>query len=223
MPRVLTWGVRPWYAIHPRELLHTPRAWKGEVSLVSRRLSLTCSQRAVLFHTAGGIGALLSGVLQAAAYSNLTGKFGLAGWRWRKQGFNLRDVVDSCLFSVFIIDAIITLPIAVVGLLFLPALPGQSGNRPTFWLSQADLDLTDRRMAAVGRKPKAPITRTRLLGFLRSWHLPVLTLNYVFWNNSLNAQNIMPLWLKSFNSKQRVVYTVPEINHYPMPITVRAS
>jgi ACS family pantothenate transporter-like MFS transporter len=78
-------------------------------------------------------------------------------------------------------------------------------------------------MAAVGRKPKAPVTRTRLLRILKSWHLPVLSLNYIFWNNSLNAQTIMPLWLKSFNTKEHTVYTVPQINHYPMPITVCAN
>ncbi|EIN08776.1 MFS general substrate transporter [Punctularia strigosozonata HHB-11173 SS5] len=159
-------------------------------------------KRAVIFHTAGGMGTLLSSVLQAAAYSNLNGHNGLAGWRW-----------------LFIIDAVITIPIAALGYVFLPALPGQSGNKPTFWLSQAELDLTDRRMAAIGRKPKAPITKERLRGFLKSWHLPVLTLLYVLWNNSLNASSIMPLWLKSFNTKEKTVYTVPQINHLPMAIT----
>jgi MFS transporter, ACS family, pantothenate transporter len=78
-------------------------------------------------------------------------------------------------------------------------------------------------MAAVGRKPKAPVTKERLRGFLKSWHLPTLTMLYILWNNSTNATTIMPLWLKSFNTKENIVYTVPQINHLPMAITVSSS
>lgn len=121
---------------------------------------------------------------------------------------------------MFIIDAIITIPVALLGYLCLPALPGQRADTPTWWLSATDIELTARRMAAVGRAPPKRITRQRIKGFLRSWHLPVLTLLYTTWNNSLNAATIMPLWLKSFNKPGKVVYTVPQINHYPMPIIV---
>jgi ACS family pantothenate transporter-like MFS transporter len=60
---------------------------------------------------------MFSGFLQAAAYTDLHNVQGLAGWRW-----------------LFIIDAIITLPIAVAGFFFLPDMPLQ-GNAP-WWLSQ---------------------------------------------------------------------------------------
>ncbi|ODN98049.1 hypothetical protein I350_07691 [Cryptococcus amylolentus CBS 6273] len=77
------------------------------------------SKRAALLGTSAGLGTLFSSILQAAAYTNLDGVHGIAGWRW-----------------LFIIDAVITLPIAVMGLVFLPAVPGHSGNKPSFWLSQ---------------------------------------------------------------------------------------
>jgi ACS family pantothenate transporter-like MFS transporter len=64
---------------------------------------------------------MFSGFLQAAAYTNLHDVHGLAGWRW-----------------LFIIDAIITLPIAIAGFFFLPDLP-LSGNAP-WWLSKEVCD-----------------------------------------------------------------------------------
>ena len=45
------------------------------------------------------LGSMFSGYLQAAAYKNLNGAMGLSGWRW-----------------LFIIDGVITLPIAFVGM-----------------------------------------------------------------------------------------------------------
>lgn len=60
-------------------------------------------KRAMIFWLAGSIGTLFSGFLQAAAYKNLNGVHGLEGWRW-----------------LFVIDAIITLPLAVLGYAFFP-------------------------------------------------------------------------------------------------------
>lgn len=76
-------------------------------------------KRAVFFHTFAGVGTLCSSALQAATYSGLRGVHGLSGWQW-----------------LFVIDAVITLPIAVAGFVFLPPLPGQrEANKGTFWLS----------------------------------------------------------------------------------------
>ncbi|TYJ51687.1 hypothetical protein B9479_007737 [Cryptococcus floricola] len=77
------------------------------------------SKRAALLGTSALLGTLFSSILQAAAYTNLDGVHGIAGWRW-----------------LFSIDAVITLPIAVMGLVSIPAVPGHSGNRPSFWLPQ---------------------------------------------------------------------------------------
>ncbi|GAA6041481.1 hypothetical protein JCM8097_001897 [Rhodosporidiobolus ruineniae] len=161
-------------------------------------------KRAVFFHTFGSIGTLISSVLQAAAYTNLNGKNGHAGWQW-----------------LFIVDAIITIPIAVMGYVFLPALPGQSAaNKATFWLSKHEWTIIDRRIREINRAPSAKLTWTRVKKFATSWHLYMLTLMYILWNNSLNAASIMSLWLKAINTQPGVgvSYTVPQINHYVMPI-----
>jgi ACS family pantothenate transporter-like MFS transporter len=62
---------------------------------------------------------MISGFLQAGAYSGLNGRYGLAGWRW-----------------LFIIDGIITIPIALLGFLIMPglSLPSLgSAMKLTFW------------------------------------------------------------------------------------------
>jgi len=125
---------------------------------------------------------------------------------------------------LFIIDAIITLPIALLGLVFLPALPGQRDWKPSFWLKQQDLEVIERRLASINRKPPAPFTIVRVKSYLAGWHIWVLPVLYVLWNNSLNAQTIMPLWLKSFNTVDTgtgIHYTVAQINHYIVSCSIR--
>ena len=87
---------------------------------------------------------------------------------------------------IFIIDAVITIPIAVGGFIFLPGVPWNA--KPTFWLSQKvgrrsfvcfvsfrllilssslrlllqEIDLAASRMRAIGRKEAQPWTRTRV-------------------------------------------------------------
>ncbi|KAK6908681.1 hypothetical protein I204_02028 [Kwoniella mangroviensis CBS 8886] len=158
------------------------------------------AKRASLLGTSAGLGALFSSILQAAAYTNLDGRHGLAGWRW-----------------LFIIDAVITLPVALLGLVFLPAVPGHAQEKPSFWLSQADLDLARSRMASVGRAPQKPLTWKRVLGYSKTWHFYLLPFMYMVWNNSIKYTAIMPFWLKDKgNPVQR---GVAERNHLVMPIT----
>ncbi|GAA5953681.1 hypothetical protein JCM8115_004121 [Rhodotorula mucilaginosa] len=162
-------------------------------------------KRAVFFHTFAGVGTLCSSALQAATFSGLRGVHGLSGWQW-----------------LFIIDAVITLPIAVAGYVFLPALPGQKdANKATFWLSAREWTIIDRRIAEIGRAPAQKMTWTRLKKIATGWHVWVLPVLYILWNNSGNASSIMPLWLKSFNTVDTgtgLRYTVQQINHYVMPI-----
>lgn len=52
------------------------------------------------------LGSMFSGYLQAAAYRNLDGVYGRAGWRW-----------------LFIVQGIITLPVSFLGYVYWPGLP----------------------------------------------------------------------------------------------------
>jgi ACS family pantothenate transporter-like MFS transporter len=94
----------------------------------------------MIFWLAGSIGQLFSGFLQAAAYTHLNGVDGHAGWRW-----------------LFIIDGIITLPLAILGFIFFPNLP--QDDQKTWWITEDEYELSKKRMKAVGRAGKTPWVR----------------------------------------------------------------
>ncbi|KAK3304729.1 major facilitator superfamily domain-containing protein [Chaetomium strumarium] len=160
-------------------------------------------KRAMIFWLAGTIGQLFSGFLQAAAYTNLHGVHGYTGWRW-----------------LFLIDGIITLPLAVAGYFFFPNLP--QGGKKTWWLTEEEHRLSVQRMRAVGRAGKQPWTREKIRSIFLSWHTYILPMIYVIWNNG-SPQAAMGYWLKSFNSNPPPVpgkhFTIPEINNLPLPTT----
>ncbi|EWY89142.1 hypothetical protein FOYG_10078 [Fusarium oxysporum NRRL 32931] len=160
-------------------------------------------KRAMIFWLAGSIGNMFSGFLQAAAYTNLNGVHGHAGWRW-----------------LFIIDGIITLPLAVAGYFFFPNLP-QDGVK-TWWTTQREHEISIERMNAIGRAGKEKWTKAKLKSILLSWHTYFLPMIYVLWNNAY-PQPAMGYWLKSFNADPPPVpgtsYSVAQINNLPLPST----
>ncbi|KAH6970946.1 major facilitator superfamily domain-containing protein [Ilyonectria sp. MPI-CAGE-AT-0026] len=160
-------------------------------------------KRAMIFWLAGSIGTMFSGFLQAAAYTNLHGVHGRAGWRW-----------------LFIIDGIITLPLALAGYIFFPNLP-QDGQR-TWWTTEKEHILAVKRMGAIGRVGKQPWTKAKVRKILFNWHIYVLPMAYVVWNNGW-PQAGMGYWLKSFNVEPAPVpgtsFSIQDINNLPIPTT----
>ncbi|KAL7417101.1 major facilitator superfamily domain-containing protein [Mrakia frigida] len=190
------------------------------------------AKRTSIFYVSGALGGMFSGFIQTGAYKNLDGVHGLEGWRW-----------------IFIIDAIITIPIAILGFIFLPGLPWNA--KPTFWLSQKDIDLAAVRMKAIGRKEAQPWTKAKVSsgtnishfcprGSLDGLPLPapgqrpspfLETLDpssYDMLYNNAIAQSPFGFWLKSFNADPKkgylapvpgVSFSVPQINLWPLPGT----
>ncbi|ODN73695.1 hypothetical protein L202_07240 [Cryptococcus amylolentus CBS 6039] len=160
-------------------------------------------KRAMIFWLAGSLGQMFSGLLQAAASRNLDGVHGLAGWRW-----------------LFIIDAIITLPLAIAGFIFFPPQPLQ--GKKTWWLSDEEFALAQRRLTKIGRAGKSPWSREKVKKLLLSWHTYFLPLLYVIWNNQW-PQAPVGYFLKSFNSSPYPGgdkrYTTSDINQLPLPQT----
>ncbi|KAH9969935.1 major facilitator superfamily domain-containing protein [Russula compacta] len=153
------------------------------------------AKRSCIFHTASAVGPLVSGFLQAGVYTDLNGRGGLAGWRW-----------------LFIIDGVITVPIALLGYLIMPDLPWTT--KPSFLYSQDQLEIARKRMNSVGRKPPAKFTKKKVLGFfLRGMYTH--SCRFV---NGIGGINSMIFWLKSFNKPGHVVYTIGQINSYPLGI-----
>ncbi|PSR71254.1 hypothetical protein PHLCEN_2v12908 [Hermanssonia centrifuga] len=132
------------------------------------------AKRACIFHTASAIGPMFSGFLQTGAYNGLNGVHGLAGWRW-----------------LFIIDGIITIPIALLGFMIMPDLP--SNTKPSVFYTKEQIEMAQRRMEKAGRKPPSHFTRAKVilqsitrsghsltspyqvLGFFKTWHIYLLT------------------------------------------------
>lgn len=150
------------------------------------------AKRSCIFHTSSSIATMFSGYLMAAVY-NLNGKNGLRGWQW-----------------LFIVDGIISLPIALAGFFVLPDVPEIS--RP-FYLTKEEVAFAQKRMRLEGRKPREPYTKAKVKKILTSWHIWVLTLLYIAFNNgNMGAAPAFAQWLKASTDPK---YTVAQINAYP--------
>lgn len=156
------------------------------------------AKRSCIFQTSSAIGAMFSGYLMAAVY-HLNGVGGFHGWQW-----------------LFIVNTIISLPIALAGFFFLPDYPS---NTRAFYLNHQDKAIARKRMELEGRsanveneKISALFTTAKAKKFFTSWHIYMLSLLYIFFINGcgLLAQPAFSLWLKIDQH-----YGVEAINAYP--------
>ncbi|CAI7638032.1 unnamed protein product [Penicillium pancosmium] len=157
-------------------------------------------KRAGAWFICNPLGSMVSGYLQSAAYTNLSGVAGMPGWRW-----------------LFIIDGIFTIPVALIGFFIFPGIP--DSPRP-FYLTESDIALAKERTA------RAKIRRPGKLGLdvfkrsLKRWRIWVFILCYACMIISSYPSSYMNLWLKAEG------YSVTQINQLPTviyAITIVAS
>lgn len=151
-------------------------------------------RRGGLFYCGLHLGTLTSGLLQGQIYESLDGVFGRSGWRW-----------------MFLLDGVITLPVAIWGLY---CIPGTPQNCHSLFLSDDEILLARRRLKAANiklpSKKPPPFWNWKLWKkILTSWQIYVLMiLDGLFWNCSGPSKNAgFPLWLKSLNR-----YNKPKLN-----------
>ena len=84
------------------------------------------TKRSAIFTSAGLIGNIFSSTMQSAIYTNMHDLNGIAGWRW-----------------LFIIDFIITIPIAIYGFIFFPDTPETS---KAFYFNEKEVQLAKLRV-----------------------------------------------------------------------------
>lgn len=125
------------------------------------------------------MGTLTAALIQSAASAQLDGVHGLAGWRW-----------------MYIICAIITIPVGILGLFVLPGTPDQ----PNKWvLKEHDIQVAKARLLRAGHKVEGTVTLQTFIRIAKSprvWAL--LLLDIFFWNGSINTSTGgYLLWLKS--------------------------
>ncbi|KAL4950731.1 major facilitator superfamily domain-containing protein [Aspergillus filifer] len=149
------------------------------------------AKRSCIFHTSSGIASMFSGYLMAGVY-NLGGKHGFKGWQW-----------------LFLIDGVISLPIALLGFIVLPDVPEISNP---WYLTKEEVKLSVKRMELEGRQKRGPYTKAKLKKIFTSWHIYFLTVLYITFNNASGAQPIFQLYLKASTDP---VYSVGQINAYP--------
>jgi ACS family pantothenate transporter-like MFS transporter len=148
------------------------------------------AKRSCIFQASSFVGAMFSGYLMTATY-RLDGVQGFKGWQW-----------------LFIINFVISMPVAIANFILNPDLPE---NTRAWWLSKEDVALAQERMLLEERAVRKPYTRQKFKKIFSSWHIYVLTLMYVLYNNNGNygGQPGFQLWLKSEH------YSVDAVNTYP--------
>lgn len=153
-------------------------------------------RRSAFYYFGQYIGTLSSGGIQSAVYTSLGGRNGLAGWRWN-----------------FIIDAIIS---AIVGIIGFYALPGDPDNCYSIFLTDNEIRLARKRM----RENKTDKNDFQKKAFslevwkrlIFDWKVWVLSVWNIFcWCNSNAGTGCYILWLKSLKR-----YSIPKVNQLSM-------
>lgn len=116
-------------------------------------------KRAGVWYVSSNLGSFVGGYLQAAAYTNLNGVMGMAGWRW-----------------LFIIDGCVSLPVALMGFFLFPGLPS---SPKVWWLTEKDHQLAVGRMKSEGVTDSKRIGKRMLKRVFTHWHFYVAVFAYI--------------------------------------------
>lgn len=127
------------------------------------------AKRACIFHASSAIASMFSGYLQAGVYKGLNGVHGMAGWQW-----------------LFVMDGVISAPIALAGFLMIPDLPE---NSRAFYLRKDQIVLAQERMAAVGRAPRTKLGWSAWKRIFGRWHVYLLVVLYIIFINTVSERS----------------------------------
>ncbi|APA08478.1 hypothetical protein SS1G_02173 [Sclerotinia sclerotiorum 1980 UF-70] len=147
-------------------------------------------KRSGIFTSSGLAGTMFGGFIQTGIHSSLNGVKGMSGWRW-----------------LFIIDGLITLPIALYGFFLFPDTPTTTS---AFYLTPIERDL------AIARVPEVPEHSLFKFSFLKtvltSWYWYGFVILWVIAGEteSFSSNSLLSLYMKSTNK-----YTVSQLNNYP--------
>jgi len=152
-------------------------------------------KRTAIFTSSGLVGTLFSGIMQGAIHKNLDGVSGFAGWRW-----------------LFVIDSLITFPIAAYGFLCFPDTP--TSTKAAYFTSEE-------RVLAVERLPEVVLNRGHLgMSLIRrvvlSWQWWAFVLLWIANSNTemYSSNAIFQLLLQSTGE-----YSVEQTNYIPSSVS----
>ncbi|KAK7931311.1 Pantothenate transporter liz1 [Apiospora marii] len=154
------------------------------------------AKRTAIFTAAGQAGSMFAGLMMTAVHKGMAGYGGLAGWKW-----------------LFIINGIITCPVAIGGLLYFPDTPELTRAK---WLSKAERQLALDRLPPK-RADGHNISFKSLVK--RTFASPALYILCAFAVicGALEAfvvQNLFLLWLKHYDGH----FSQSQINTYPLGV-----
>ncbi|TKW53876.1 putative transporter SEO1 [Colletotrichum tanaceti] len=137
------------------------------------------ARRGGIFYTGLNLGTLTAGLIAAGASHRLEGVHGMSGWRW-----------------MYIICAIITIPVGILGYFLLPG----TVEQPNTWiLNQHDIKVAKARLERGGH-----VTRGKFkLGHMKQIFLSpqfwtVVLVDVLFWNAGIHkSTGSFLLWIKS--------------------------
>ncbi|KAK7217068.1 hypothetical protein V2G26_005071 [Clonostachys chloroleuca] len=139
------------------------------------------ARRGGLFYCGLSLGTLTAGLIQAGASARLDGVHGLAGWRW-----------------MYIICAIITIPVGILGYFVIPGTPDQPNRKV---LNQNDIDIGERRLKRSGHESHGKFQWRSLKDIVFKYQFwAIILVDVFFWNSGLHTSSgAFLLWIKSLN------------------------
>ncbi|KAI9929450.1 hypothetical protein MW887_000921 [Aspergillus wentii] len=150
-------------------------------------------KRSGIFTASGLAGTMFGGFIQTGIHSSLDGARGLSGWRW-----------------LFIIDGLITLPIAIYGLLLFPDTPATT-KAPYLTASERTLAVT--RLPSVNAD-RAPLNLAFVKRVFTTWYWWGFVILWIIAGEteSFSSNSILALYMKAHPT---IKYTVDQLNNYP--------
>ncbi|CAG8951264.1 hypothetical protein HYFRA_00008013 [Hymenoscyphus fraxineus] len=147
-------------------------------------------KRSGIFTSSGLAGTMFGGFLQTGIHSSLNGVKGLSGWRW-----------------LFIIDGLITLPIAIYGFLLFPDTPSTT---TAFYLTPTERQLASSRVPEVA--PRAPWNLAFVKRVLTSWYWYGFIMLWIIAGEteSFSTNSLLALYMKAQKK-----YSISQLNNYP--------
>ena len=152
-------------------------------------------KRTAIFTSSGLAGTMFSGILAGAIQKTLNGRAGFAGFRW-----------------LFVIDFLITFPVAIYGFLFFPDTPLSTSAR---YLSPQERILAVERLPEVSRQ-RCVLGWSLIRRVVASWQFWAFVLLWLANSNTemYSSNAIMQLYLRGTGD-----YTIEQVNYIPTAVS----
>ncbi|KAM0742377.1 hypothetical protein ACQRIT_002554 [Beauveria bassiana] len=157
------------------------------------------AKRIGFYHSCQSVGQMLSGALQAAIINSLSGKSGLAGWRW-----------------LFVVNAIITVFWGFAGYFMIPDMPNKP-NPWSFWFKRVHSELALGRLARTNRIDAKPISWSGARRTFTNWLVYVIAILYIAMVLGTSGADYFGLFLKSVHTSDGARrWTTTDVNVIPI-------